>query len=239
MHELTLATAFAAGLLGSTHCVAMCGGIATALGTAQAGRARRSLTLLHQLGRIASYGGAGALAGALGAATGQALAVPGWSDLLRLATAVVVVLIGLDIALGSGARLRWLRAPERAGARLWRRIAPLARAVQPSHPAARALTLGLLWGWLPCGLVYSVLVAATVTGDAASGATTMISFGLGTAPAMLGLSYAGARLPTRDGALARVIGAVIVACGLWTAALPIAALTGTHDHTHAHHIAAD
>jgi sulfite exporter TauE/SafE len=224
-------------LLGSTHCVAMCGGIATALGTAQAQRTRRSLILLHQLGRIASYAGAGALAGTLGAAAGRALVVPGWSDVLRLATAVVVVVIGLDIALGSGARGRWLRAPERAGARLWRHVAPLGRAVQSTHPALRALTLGVLWGWLPCGLVYSVLVAAAVAGDAANGATTMIAFGFGTAPAMVGLSYGGTRLPRRDSALARVLGAVIVACGLWTAAVPIAALTGTHDHTHAHHVA--
>jgi sulfite exporter TauE/SafE len=66
----------------------------------------------------------------------------------------------------------------------------------------------------------------------------MTAFGLGTAPAMLGLGYGGTRLPRRDGALARVLGAVIVACGLWTAALPIAVLTGTHDHSHAHLIAA-
>jgi sulfite exporter TauE/SafE len=234
MHELTLVTAFAAGVLGSTHCVAMCGGIATAFGTSQAGRARRWLTLLHQLGRIASYGTIGALAGAVGSASGQAFALPGWSDVLRLAAAIVIVLIGLDIALGSRARVRWMRAPERAGARLWKHIAPLARAAQPLHPALRALTLGLLWGWVPCGLVYSVLVAAAVAGDAASGATTMLAFGFGTVPAMLGLGYAGTRLPRRDTAFARLLGAVIVACGLWTAALPIAALTGAHDHG-AHH----
>jgi sulfite exporter TauE/SafE len=236
MHELTLLTACAAGLLGSTHCVAMCGGVATLLGTTHARGARAGLTWLHHAGRIASYGAAGALAGASGAAAGSTLSIPAWSDVLRLVTALVIVLIGLDIALGGAARARWLRVPERVGAQLWRRVVPYAQAVLPATPAARALVLGLLWGWLPCGLVYSVLVAALASGSAANGGATMIAFGLGTAPAMLALSHGGARIPLRDGAFSRVLGAVIVACGLWTAAVPIAALTGAD--THAHHVAA-
>jgi sulfite exporter TauE/SafE len=235
MHELTLLTAFAAGLLGSTHCVAMCGGIATLLGAAHAGGAR-GLAWLYHGGSIASYGSAGALAGAFGAAAGSTLSIPAWSDVLRLVTALVIVLIGLDIALGGGARARWLRVPERLGARLWRRVVPHAQAVLPATPAARALVLGLLWGWLPCGLVYSVLVAALASGSAASGGATMIAFGLGTAPAMLALSHGAARIPLRDGAFARILGALIVACGLWTAAVPLAALTGGDGH--ASHVAA-
>jgi sulfite exporter TauE/SafE len=235
MHELTLLTAFAAGLLGSTHCVAMCGGIATLLGAAHMDGAR-DLKWLYHAGRIVSYGTAGALAGAFGAAAGSTLSIPAWSDVLRLATALVIVIIGLDIALGGGARARWLRVPERVGARLWRRVVPHARALLPATPAARALALGLLWGWIPCGLVYSVLVAALASGGAASGGATMIAFGLGTAPAMLALTLAGTRVPSRDGAVARVLGAVIVACGLWSAAVPFAALTGGDGH--ASHVAA-
>lgn len=92
--------------------------------------------------------------------------------------------------------------------------------------------MGLLWGWLPCGLVYSVLLAAAFAGGALGGGATMIAFGLGTLPAMLGLSYAGARLVVQHGSFARLLGAVMVACGLWTASMPIAALSGTHQHGH-------
>ncbi|HUO19866.1 MAG TPA: sulfite exporter TauE/SafE family protein [Steroidobacteraceae bacterium] len=229
MHELTWATAFLAGLLGSSHCALMCGGIATALGTAPGGRGR---IFLYQIGRIASYGIAGACVGALGAAAGFAFSVSRWSEVLRLATAVMVMVIGLDIALSGSGRARWLRAPERWGAQLWRHIAPLARGTRHAPPALRAFGVGFLWGWLPCGLVYSVLLAAAVSGGAVSGILTMAAFGLGTVPAMAGLGLLGARLPRPEGALARVLGAVLVACGLWTAAVPIAALSGSAPHHH-------
>jgi sulfite exporter TauE/SafE len=232
MHELALITVFVAGLFGSTHCLGMCGGIATALGATRAAGARAWQPLLYQFGRISSYGIAGAIVGALGAVAGIGFAISRWSDILRLATAFVVVTIGLDIALGTGRHARWLRAPERLGAILWRRIAPAARAALPASQSARSLALGFLWGWLPCGLVYSALIAAAVAGGGGRGSATMIAFGLGTMPAMLGLSYAGARLPQRDGTCARLLGAIIVACGLWTAVLPIAVLTGAHEHNH-------
>jgi sulfite exporter TauE/SafE len=231
MHELTLATVFIAGLLGSTHCVTMCGGIATALGAPRVGGARRWQPLIYQLGRISSYGMAGAIVGTLGAAAGAGFAITRWSQILRLATALVVVVIGLDIALATSGRGRWLRAPERLGAILWRRIAPAARAVLPASPGLRALALGLLWGWLPCGLVYSALLAAALAGSAAGGGATMLAFGLGTLPSMLGLNYAGAHLPRPDGSLARLLGSIIVVCGLWTASVPIAILTGSAPHS--------
>jgi len=231
MLELALGSAFLAGVLGSTHCVAMCGGLATALGTRRHGTLRAQ-PLLYQLGRVTSYGIAGAIVGALGTVAGFAFEASQWSAVLRLGTGLIVVLIGLNIALGSRLRGRWLRAPERWGAVVWRRIAPLASRL-PTQPALRALTLGLLWGWLPCGLVYSVLLAAAFAGSAWAGAATMIAFGLGTMPAMLGLSYAGGRFTSPGATLARLLGSVIVACGLWTTSAPIATLFGAHQHVHA------
>ena len=230
MHELAFGSAFVAGVLGSTHCVAMFGGLATALGTQRHGTPR-ARPLLYQLGRVSSYGTAGAIVGALGAAAGFAFEASRWSEVLRLATAIIVVLIGLNMALGSRSRGPWLRAPERWGARVWRRIAPLASRL-PAQPALRALTLGMLWGWLPCGLVYSVLLAAAFAGSAWAGAATMTAFGLGTLPAMLGLSYASSRFGPPRATLARLLGSVIVACGLWTASMPIATLFGAHQHVH-------
>jgi uncharacterized protein len=231
MHELTFLTALLAGFFGSAHCLGMCGGIATALGTASQGRPAWQLLLYHG-GRILSYSTAGAIAGALGAALGFAFAVAQWSAMLRLGTALIIILIGLDISLGASARTRWLRAPERWGAWLWRRLAPARRLPMPSAPRARALLLGLLWGWLPCGLVYSVLLAAALAGGARGGALTMLGFGLGTLPAMSSLSYAGSWLPHRDGLVARMLGALLVACGLWTAIVPVAMLRGSPQHQH-------
>lgn len=230
MHELALGTAFAAGLLGSTHCVAMCGGLAAALGT-QRHSASPTRPLLYQLGRVASYGTAGAIVGSLGTVAGVAFEASQWNEVLRLGTALLVVMIGLNIALGSRRRGLWLRAPERWGALLWRRIAPLASRL-PAQPAMRALTLGLIWGWLPCGLVYSVLLAAAFAGSALAGGATMIAFGLGTLPAMLGLSYATGRFTPPGATLSSLLGSVIVACGLWTASMPVAILFGAHEHVH-------
>jgi uncharacterized protein len=232
--ELSPLAAFLAGLLGSTHCLAMCGGIATAAGTS-GGAHPKIGPLLYQLGRLSSYSLAGAIAGGLGAAAGFAFAVSRWNECLRLATALVVIVIGLDISLRSSGRAAWLRTPERWGGHLWRRIAPAARRLVPASPLGHALTLGLLWGWLPCGLVYSVLIAAAVAGSALRGALVMAAFGLGTLPAMAGLGYLGGRLlPRPHGTLARLLGAALVACGLWTAAVPLAVLTGSSMHAHHH-----
>jgi sulfite exporter TauE/SafE len=231
MHELALGSAFVAGALGSAHCVAMCGGLATALGTQRQGT-HRGRPLLYQLGRVSSYCTAGAIVGSLGSVAGFAFEASQWSEILRLGTALVVVLIGLNMALGSRSRGPWLRAPERWGAHVWRRIAPLASRL-PTQPALRTLTLGLIWGWLPCGLVYSVLLAAAFAGSALAGGATMLAFGLGTLPSMLGLSYAGTRFTPPGATLARLLGSVIVACGLWTASVPIAILLGGHQHVHA------
>jgi hypothetical protein len=231
MRELTFLMALLAGLFGSTHCLAMCGGIATALGGAS-GRRLRWEALLYHGGRIASYTTAGAIAGALGAAAGFAFAASSWSALLRLGTAFMVTVIGLDISLGTRGVARWLRAPERWGGRLWRRLAPARRLSLPCGPKTRALMLGLLWGWLPCGLVYSVLLAAALAGGAVGGSLTMLGFGLGTLPALSALSYAGGWLPRRDRLTARLLGGLLVACGIWTAVLPLAMLSGAHMHHH-------
>jgi uncharacterized protein len=237
MGELTFLTALLAGLFGSGHCLGMCGGIAAALGTVPGGR--RLQAPLYHAGRLTSYATAGAIAGALGGAAGFALSVSSWGAVLRLGTALVVIIIGLDISLGAGAATYWLRAPERWGGKLWRRLVPARRVPLPSSPPARALLLGLLWGWLPCGLVYSVLLAAALAGNAAGGALTMLGFGLGTLPAMSALTYAGRWLPRRDGLAARLLGALLVACGLWTAAAPVAVLTGAPLHQHQRHQAPD
>ncbi len=221
---LLWSSAFIAGLLGSGHCLGMCGGIATALGSiAPAALPRSWWVVLFHSGRILSYSTFGALAGALGAA---GLGLSGEGAYLRLGTAALIVLMGLNLVLGGAAGARWLRAPERFGAWLWRRLQPLAVVRLPNRPIPRALLSGALWGWLPCGLVYSALLVAITAGSATGGAATMLGFGLGTVPAMAGIGALASRLPALASPRSRWLGLIVIGCGVWTAALPARALVG-------------
>lgn len=222
--ETGLAAALLAGVVGSVHCFSMCGGIAGALGMAGGGRA--SFAVSYSAGRIASYAVAGAIAGAIGAGLAGAAGLGPW---LRLVMGVVLILLGLQVA----ANIKALAPLEAAGARLWARLAPVARRFVPPRHAGQALALGALWGWLPCGLVYGMLAAAAGSGSAANGALFMAVFGLGTAPAMIGLAWASGRggswLTQRR---RRLLGWLLVAFGAWTAATPLLHMSGLRGHQH-------
>jgi len=179
---------FLVGLLGGTHCVGMCGGIVGAL--SMGGQARWSMHLAYNGGRILSYAAAGAIAGALGAASmGLEGQVPARLILYFVAN-LMLVAMGLYL-LGV---TRALAFTERAGQSLWRRLQPLTRRFLPVRSVAQAFPLGVLWGWLPCGLVYSALATALSTGSAGRGALTMLAFGLGTLPNLLLAGIVLARL---------------------------------------------
>src|SRR5574343_411826 len=170
---------FLVGLLGGTHCVGMCGGIVSAL--SMGGRSGWGGHLAYNAGRILSYALAGAIAGALGAASvGLSGQVPVRMALYFIAN-LMLVAMGLYLLGLSGA----LAFTERAGQALWRRLQPLTRRFLPVRSAAQAFPLGLLWGWLPCGLVYSALASALTAGSAGRGALMMLAFGLGTLPNLL------------------------------------------------------
>ena len=174
MPESSYLALFIVGLLGGTHCIGMCGGIVGALSMNSG--SRLSLHLAYNAGRILSYALAGAIAGALGGAS-LALSdqLPVRIVLYALANLMLVAL-GLYL-MGVTAALAF---SERAGQGLWRKVQPLTRRFLPVRTMAQAFPLGLLWGWLPCGLVYSALVTALTSGSALHGATTMLCFGLGT-----------------------------------------------------------
>lgn len=188
--SLTLAAALLLGLAASGHCLVMCGGISAALGVATApgvnGRPRALLLVGYQLGRIASYTLAGwLLGGALGVVIGL-LDIEAVRRTLR-ALSAFALLLGALVAFGR------VRDPGFAvGRRLWGRIAPLGRRLLPVTSLPRALAFGMVWGWLPCGFVYTVLTIAALQGNAADSAATMAAFGLGTLPSML-LAAFGAR----------------------------------------------
>lgn len=209
--SLDVFSAFIIGLLGSGHCLAMCGGITTMLTSAieqQSNLAttkasgqgdipvkvtskhssgspqafRLSLVFFYHFGRIASYCLIGAIVGFTGSIAAKNIGLPIAG--LRLVAALFLILLGLYI----GQWLLWLNRIELLGKGLWGYLSPMAKHVIPVNSRKKALGLGALWGWLPCGLVYSTLTWALASGSSITGATIMLCFGLGTLPALVALS---------------------------------------------------
>lgn len=211
--ELGFAAALLAGLAGSGHCLAMCGGISAAL--AGGGRQPAALTaLLLSAGRVLSYSLAGALAGGGGALLGRGLDLLQLGQGLRIAFGALLIAVGLTLAL----RWRGLLRIEALGARLWTRLAPTLGGLLPPRGPLAALAVGALWGWLPCGLVYSMLALALASGSPGNGALVMTGFGLGTLPAILlaGGTAAGLLRHLRGSRGRRLSGALLAGFGLWT-----------------------
>ncbi|WP_343653705.1 sulfite exporter TauE/SafE family protein [Herbaspirillum sp.] len=245
MHLLPI---FLVGLMGSVHCIGMCGGIVGALSSAAPARApaaalmpdgsghlRRVIplhlagtvpaaaftqdlvrVLSYNLGRLSSYALAGALAGGIAAGLLRGADVLGWlapaQTLAYVMTNIVLVLLGLYLTQWWSGMTRL----EQLGSGLWARIRPHASRLVPVDTPAKALLLGSLWGWLPCGMVYSALLTALMAGSAARGALTMLAFGAGTLPVLLAAGLSGARLRQLAArpALRRAAGVVVLAFGI-------------------------
>lgn len=189
----------------------MCGGIVGALSLG--GPSRWSLHLAYNGGRIVSYILAGALAGGLG---GAGLALAGqWPIRLALYIFANLMLVALGLYLAGATGL--LAPIERLGGILWRRLQPLTRRFLPARSLWQAFPLGLIWGWLPCGLVYSALVTALGTGSVGEGALAMLAFGLGTLPNLLlaGLLLVRVREWTRHRPVRMIAGMVVAAFGVF------------------------
>jgi sulfite exporter TauE/SafE len=226
-----LTTALLAGLLGSAHCLGMCGGISGlfALHSGVRGLRRQlPMALTYNAGRLVSYMILGSAVAALGSRIADL--TPTAAGPVRLVAGAVIILIGLQIAFD----IRALGILERMGGVAWSRISPLAGRLLPVNSLPRALGLGLLWGLLPCGLVYSVLLVAATSTRAVDGALVMLAFGIGTTPAMLLTGLGAARLAqlmqdrrTRLGA-----GLLIVMLGILTLYMPITALMSPGPHSH-------
>ena len=223
--EAQSAAAFLIGLLGGVHCVGMCGGIVGAL-TVQAPRSHRAwdLHLAYNAGRISSYAAAGAFMGMLGGAGLLFNHILPVQLLLYVLANLVLVCLGLYLA-GLG---NLLAKVETLGAWLWRRVQPYGAKVLPADTAVKAFALGTLWGWLPCGLVYSLLASALLSGGAGSGAAVMLAFGLGTLPNLLlaGMMFKRLRDITSDPRVRLAAGALVAGFGV--AGLATAADLGEH-----------
>ena len=213
MTEVGLVGAFMVGVLGGVHCAGMCGGIVGALSFGLPDRGQRwPILLAYNGGRIASYTLAGAVMGALGFYFSGLLPVQVAQRALLSLAGVFLILMGLYLAGWS----HLLARVERAGGVLWRRLEPLGRGLLPARSAWHGFLLGLLWGWLPCGLVYSALVWTVSSGGALQGAALMLAFGLGTLPNLLLMGVAAAQLNrwVRTPWVRALAGGVVIMFGL-------------------------
>lgn len=215
-----LLSALILGLLGGGHCLGMCGGLMGALTLAipPDQRARRlRLLLAYNLGRILSYAAAGLLIGLAGWAVASSPA----AMLLRVLAGLLLIAMGLYLA-GWWSGLTRIEA---VGRHLWRHLQPVASRLMPVSSLPRALLLGAVWGWLPCGLVYSTLLWASSQGSPGESALLMLAFGLGTWPVLLATGMAAERLTAllRRRGVRIAGGLLVILFGIWT-------LPGPHQH---------
>lgn len=206
MSLFSLLPIFLVGVLGGVHCVGMCGGIVGAFTVAsprhsipiQADSTSNQPTsiidtaprvLAFNIGRIGSYMVAGMLAGLLGS-------VPALINLASVQTFAFWLANLMLVALGLTLMNIWhgLSRLEAVGQLLWRQLQPLIRKLLPVQRASQAIALGGLWGWVPCGMVYSVLLTALLSGSAVRGGLVMLAFGLGTLPLLFTMGLAGASI---------------------------------------------
>lgn len=218
-----LGSAFLLGIMGSSHCLGMCGGISAALGfQANQGHGR---IVAYNAGRISTYTAIGLIAGLVGETL--TLNAPLLGPVLRSLAGLLLVAMGFYIA-------GWwmgLTRLEKIGSHLWRHVQPLTQKLLPVHSNSQALKLGLLWGLLPCGLIYSTLSWALATANGLQSALLMLAFGLGTLPSMLVSGMAGKKVLAflRQQKMRAIAAILMIALGLVTAVTPWQHL-GHHQH---------
>jgi len=236
--ELTFYTALIIGLLGSTHCIGMCGGIVGALSSglpqsAQAPRFLISHHLTYNAGRIISYMLAGAAAGFIGSQLSM-MSLGTIVPIGRLIAGLFMIALGFYLA-------GWWQAiagVEKLGLHIWKHIRPLGQQLLPANTPLRAFGLGLVWGWLPCGLVYSTLALSMMSAQPGQGALVMLGFGLGTLPALLAMgSVAETFLKLLRQPIPRTIAGICVVCfGVYTCFTALNS-SGHQHHKHTTHTA--
>jgi sulfite exporter TauE/SafE len=227
----SLASAFILGLFSTVHCVGMCGGIIGALSLSLPESVRKQrlqhvvFITLYNIGRILSYSLAGFIVGYIGAEAASYTDMSGGPSVLRYTGVVLMIAIGLYLA-------GWfpqLSRVERIGIPVWKVLEPIGRKLVPVTTMPKALLYGLIWGWLPCGMVYFVLVWALTSGSARQGALTMVAFGLGTLPSLLaaGLAMSWLKRFTRSKTTRQVVGVLVILMAIGSLFMPM----GGHKHS--------
>jgi len=223
---LTLSAAFLLGFFSTLHCIGMCGGIIGALSLSLPEKIRNnkarlfSFVLSYNIGRLSSYSIAGLIAGAIGASALQSAGFDQAHSFLKYVGVSMMVAIGVYLT----GWLPQLASIEKLGIPLWKYLEPVGRKLMPVDSLSKAFSYGLVWGWLPCGMVYFVLIWALSAGDATHGALTMLAFGLGTLPTLLAAGFMTSWLTrfARAPRARQVAGLLIIAMAIGSLYIPMA-----------------
>ena len=234
-NPLTYTSAFLLGLFSTIHCVGMCGGIIGALSLSLPAEIRNNKARMlmfittYNSGRILSYSFAGLIAGAIGTGVLASAGFDQGHAVLRAIGVAMMVAIGLYLA----GWLPQLAIVEKIGVPVWKKLEPVGRKLLPVASLPKALAYGVIWGWLPCGLVYFVLLWALTAGNAVEGAFTMLAFGIGTMPTLLTTGFMTSWLTrfARSSRARQVVGLLIIAMAVGSLYLPM----GDHLAGHHHH----
>jgi len=229
-------TAFFLGLFSTVHCIAMCGSIIGALTLSLPQEVRESQRKMlpyvfnYNLGRLLSYGIAGAIVGLLSSPLIE------FNGHLVLRYLSVMVMIAMGLYLGG-----WFpkfAQMERMGAPIWKRLQPIGQKLLPVRTLKQAFLLGTVWGWLPCGLVYAALAVAATVGEPVKASMVMLAFGVGTLPAVMGAGLFTGLLASMARAkhLRQIAGILIIAMALVTAFWPMDHHAHDNHTGHEHHV---
>ncbi|NVK21237.1 MAG: sulfite exporter TauE/SafE family protein [Kangiellaceae bacterium] len=220
-----LISAFIMGFLGSSHCMGMCGGITVALGASTDTNKHLSLSLTYQIFRVLSYGLLGIVVGFIGSA------IEKWSNFPWLVVIGGILLIMMGFYL-----LGWwslLSLFEKGGQYIWKKVSPIQKKFLPLSQYHQAMVVGLLWGLLPCGLVYSALAMASTSSSPVNGFLTMLAFGLGTLPALLAAGVFSHKLLGffKKNWVRTTLGMIFIVWGCWQ----LYGVLLSKQNPHAHH----
>ena len=231
-----LVSVFLMGLLGGVHCLGMCGGVVAMLTVGLDPETRsnpKKVALFHlnyNIGRILSYILMGLVFGMLGAILSQTLQMNLFDKALRIFSGVLMIMVGLYIANWSSG----IQILEKIGAKFWAILQPFSKRFLPIKDLKGAFFTGLLWGGIPCGLVYSALSFAIVSGSAAQGGLIMLAFGLGTLPSLLIMASLSTQLThwIKKPWVRKTSGLFIIGLGIAALWMPINSLINTNLHGH-------
>ena len=220
--QISYFSAFLVGFLGVVHCAGMCGGIIGSLSLGQVADTRvqkLSILLSYNIARILSYAVAGGLMGSVGWFASSWLEIHYAQGVLQLIAGLFLLALGLYL----GGWWFGLNQVEQIGSLFWKKIEPVGRRLIPVKNFRQAFVLGLVWGWLPCGLVYSVLIWTMSAGSFVDGALMMASFGLGTLPNLLlmGLFAGSLTKYFQNQWLRKISGSMIIVFAVYTLVLAV------------------
>ncbi|RLV58185.1 sulfite exporter TauE/SafE family protein [Parashewanella curva] len=195
MTDYDFVAAFVVGLMGAAHCFGMCGGLMAALSSNTPQKIQvgenlllKQLKLLfsYNIGRVLSYTTAGVILGGAAASLKGLFSIDHYLIILRIFAGIMMLVTGLYLS----SIWQGLTKIEKIGNYFWQYLKPIATKLLPIKTVPKALIAGIVWGWLPCGLVYSTLTWSVASGSAIKGGLIMFAFGLGTMPALLSIGVA-------------------------------------------------